>query len=59
MLVPFFNPRTQHWAVHFAWEGAAIHPLTPEGRVTVKILPLNDVERIAERHRLLVAGLYE
>ncbi len=57
-LVPFFNPRTQAWAVHFAWEGATIQPLTSEGRVTVTILRLNDADRIAERQRLLAAGLY-
>ena len=57
-LVPFFNPRTQEWAAHFAWEGAIIQPLTPEGRVTVTILRLNDADRVAERQRLLAAGLY-
>ena len=57
-LVPFFNPRTQAWAVHFAWEGATIQPLTSEGRVTVTILRLNDADRIAERQRLLAASLY-
>jgi hypothetical protein len=57
-LVPFFHPRTQVWATHFAWEGATIQPLTPEGRVTVTILRLNDADRIAERQRLLAAGLY-
>ncbi len=57
-LVPFFNPRTQAWAVHFAWEGATIQPLTSEGRVTVTILRLNDADRLAERQRLLAAGLY-
>ena len=57
-LVPFFNPWTQAWTAHFAWEGATIQPLTPEGRVTVTILRLNDADRIAERQRLLAAGLY-
>jgi hypothetical protein len=58
-LVPFFNPRTQAWTVHFAWEGATIRPLTPEGRVTAMILRLNDTDRVAERQRLMTAGLYE
>ena len=57
-LVPFFNPRTQAWAAHFAWDGATIQPLTPEGRVTVTILRLNDADRVAERQRLMAAGLY-
>ena len=57
-LVPFFHPRTQEWASHFAWEGATIQPLTLEGRVTVTILCLNDVDRVAERQRLMAIGLY-
>ncbi len=35
-----------------------IRPLTPEGRVTVKILRLNDEDRMLERMRLLAIGLY-
>ena len=57
-LVPLFNPRTQAWTMHFAWEGATIRPLTPEGRVTVKILRLNETDRLIERQRLMEAGLY-
>jgi 5-methylcytosine-specific restriction endonuclease McrA len=58
-LVPLFNPRTQEWATHFAWEGATMQPLTPEGRVTVTILRLNDADRVTERQRLMAMGLYE
>ena len=53
-----FHPRTQAWTAHFAWEGATIQPLTSEGRVTVTIARLNNADRIAERQRLLAAGLY-
>ena len=59
VLVPFFNPRTQNWTAHFTWEGASIAPLTAEGRVTVKILRLNEADRVAERQRLIEAGLFE
>ena len=58
MLVPFFNPRSQVWSSHFVWDEAVIRPLTPEGRVTVRILRLNDSERVAERQRLKAVGLY-
>jgi hypothetical protein len=37
---------------------ATIRPLTPEARVTVRILRLNDAGRVAERKRLLEVGLY-
>lgn len=58
LLVPLFNPRTQLWTSHFAWDGAMILPLTPEARVTVRLLRLNDADRVAERQRLMDAGLY-
>jgi len=57
-LVPLFNPRTQNWEDHFELKGAIIQSITPEGRVTVKILHLNDEDRVAERLRLIEAGLY-
>jgi hypothetical protein len=57
-LVLFFNPRPQDWATHFAWEGAIIQPLTPEGGIVVTILHFNDADRVAERQRLMAAGLY-
>ena len=52
-LTPLFNPRTQSWTEHFAFQGERIIGLTPEGRATIKLLQLNSEERIAER-RLLV-----
>jgi hypothetical protein len=57
-LVAFYNPRTQEWSEHFELEGPLVRPLTAEGRVTVKILRLNDQERLLEREILLKAGLY-
>lgn len=57
-LVPFFNPRTQRWDHHFQLEGAEIRPLTPEGRVTVKIMRMNDEDRMEEQQQLIQAGLY-
>ena len=55
-LVPFFHPRIQDWAKHFELQSGVIHPLTAEARVTIKILRLNDEERIAERQRLIEVG---
>lgn len=34
-LSPTFNPRTQVWAEHFAFEKERVVGLTPEGRTTV------------------------
>jgi len=58
VLVPFFNPRTHSWSEHFQLNGAIIWPLTPQGRVTVKMLRLNDPPRVEERQSLIAIGLY-
>lgn len=55
VLSPLFNPRTQSWAEHFAYEDETIVGLTPEGRTTVSLLQLNSEERLTER-RLLASG---
>lgn len=57
-LTPFFNPRTQDWHNHFKLEGAIIQPLTAVARVTVKILRINDENRVHEREQLQKAGLF-
>jgi hypothetical protein len=57
-LAPFFNPRTQSWTDHFELEGALTVPTTPESRVTVTILRLNDPDRVQERQRLIEAKRY-
>lgn len=42
--VRLFNPRSQKWNEHFAWEqeGLYIVGLTPTGRATVKTLQMNN-----------------
>ena len=37
---------------------AIIQPLTAEARVTIKILCINDKDRVKERQYLLKVGLY-
>lgn len=56
-LTAFFNPRTQNWHEHFVLRDGVIEALTPEARVTAKILRFNDEERIQERRRLSAVGL--
>ena len=46
-----FNPRTQPWSHHFAFEADSITRLTAEGRTTVKLLQLNSSDRVAEGRR--------
>ena len=57
-LTPFFNHRLQKWSDHFRLEGGIIVPLTPQGRVTAKILQFNLPERILEREQLITSGKY-
>ena len=57
-LTALFHPRRHLWAEHFRLNGAVIEPLTPEGRVTVRILQFNNGERLAEREPLLRLGRY-
>lgn len=57
-LTPLYNPRTQQWHVHFRLDGPFIAPLTPEGRVTVRLLQLNHSQQIAEREGLIALGRY-
>ena len=47
-----FNPRTQQWSEHFEVSNFKVLGLTSVGRTTVKLLQLNNDERIAERERL-------
>ena len=56
----FFNPRTQVWTEYFRLlESGEIKPLTAEARVTIKILQINNDERIEERQELMKAEFYE
>ena len=58
-LTAFFNPRTHAWDDHFRVEDdGTLQPHTPESRVTVAILRMNDPERVLERQVLLEIGRY-
>lgn len=52
LLTPLFHPRNDTWIEHFRLAGGTIQPLTPIGRVTVRLLQLNAPERIEERRLL-------
>ena len=54
-VVTLFNPRTQIWREHFAFDGVRIAGQTPIGRATVNLLRLNDPARLLQRQALLEA----
>lgn len=56
--VSFFNPRRHQWHRHFQLRGLVIEPLTPEARVTARVLRLNIDKRVVERRALMIIGRY-
>ena len=53
-----FHPRRDKWSEHFQLDGARIEPVTPEARASVKLLHINDIDRVWERAALLKLGRY-
>ena len=58
IFIRFFNPRKDGWNDHFEISGSLILPKTEVGESTIKMLRINDVERIIERQTWLDAGLF-
>ena len=53
-----FNPRIDRWEDHFSLEGSQIVGRSDVAQVTIKILRLNDQERVIERALLQQIGEY-
>jgi hypothetical protein len=56
-LVELFNPRLHLWEEHFTRVGAVIVGLSDIGRATVRLLDMNEDERVAIRAELQAEGL--
>jgi HNH endonuclease len=58
LIVPLFHPRRHHWPEHFSLdeEHGTLHGRTPQGRVTVQLLDMNDASRVNMRLLLLRRG---
>lgn len=56
-ITPLFHPRRDRWLDHFRLVGARIEPVTPTGRVTVRLLQLNHPDRLEERELMVHLGL--
>ena len=54
-LTSLYNPRKEKWQKHFRIEDSQIIALTPEGRVTARLLKFNRNERCEERKLLMGA----
>jgi 5-methylcytosine-specific restriction endonuclease McrA len=58
-IVALFHPRKDKWDEHFAIHGSGhIQPLSPEARVTERILGFNRPDLVSDRQRLLRQGIY-
>ena len=57
-LTRFYNPRIDNWLEHFQIIGNMILGITDIGEVTVKILKINDEERLEEHEYLQDMGLF-
>jgi 5-methylcytosine-specific restriction endonuclease McrA len=49
VFIRLFNPRIDSWKDHFDMENYVIYAKTSVGEATIKVLKLNDVDRIIER----------
>ncbi len=58
-IVALYHPRKDSWTDHFRLLEGRIVPLTPVGRVTVRLLQLNAMNRVEERKLLEMSGLIE
>ncbi len=57
-VVPLFNPRTDCWSDHFAWQEYKIVGLTPIGRAAILALDLNHSRRVMIRRAEEMFGLF-
>ncbi|MBE9069264.1 HNH endonuclease [Leptolyngbya cf. ectocarpi LEGE 11479] len=56
-IVPLYHPRKDRWPEHFRYQDAQLLGKTPEGIATVRLLKMNQSERIEERRILINADL--
>ena len=57
-LIRLFNPRKDKWSTHFSIDFGEIIPKTLIASATIKVLDLNNVDRIILRQALMEEGRY-
>lgn len=58
VFIRLFHPRKHNWFDHFEVLEGLIYPKTEIAGVTIKILDLNNINRILERLDLIKAGVF-
>ncbi len=51
-VIPLFNPRRDVWSEHFRIDEGRFIGLTPKGKVTMRLLQINNFARVEERRAL-------
>jgi len=57
--VSLFDPRRDDWKSHFSLDGARVVGITATGRVTVRLLNMNALQRVELRRELIELGQFE
>lgn len=57
-LTPLFHPRRDRWEDHFVWHGPRLRGLTPIGRVTIRVLGINQADAVRLRRELFAEGKF-
>jgi HNH endonuclease len=57
-IIRLFNPRRDDWFEHFDVQEGLIVGITDIGEGTVKLLKMNEIDRVLERLDLIEAGLF-
>jgi hypothetical protein len=57
-LTPLYHPRKHDWNEHFRWDGALLVGISAIGRVTVRVLNINDAAALNVRRFLMAEGRY-
>lgn len=57
-LVRLFNPRLDHWADHFRWDGPILIGRTAIGRTTLELLQINQPNAVEVRAALIDEGVF-
>ena len=57
-LIPLYNPRLQDWFEHFEVANGVLIPLSLVAEATIKLLELNQPNKIEERFEMILAGFY-
>jgi hypothetical protein len=58
-IVRLYHPRRDIWSEHFQLDGTVVVGLTAIGRVTVRVLAMNEPEFLAARRALIQDGVWQ